>query len=309
MALGRLSTKLLSRKFIYLAAVVSALIVSVLLLRVNTPNRYGGGEGLRIAVTFPSLASDIEHLLCEGDAVVSVAPAGIDPHEYQLAPGDVGILKESDLIVSTAHAPFESRIAELYSKGELKGVLIEIPRIPGIRLKVNPATGGENMHWPIYDPENYVAFVKHIARLMSEKRPQCSQIYTAKADEIELRVREIVAGTKPLNASAIAVSPIVQYAVEWAGVRVDFLLAAEHELPVDPGTLAKVEAALSAGKVSLVVSIKGIEDTPLGRKAEELASKYGIPILYVASPLAPNSTLIKLEELRDELLRLHSYGG
>ncbi|MEM1509107.1 MAG: zinc ABC transporter substrate-binding protein [Thermofilaceae archaeon] len=306
---SRRVTESLNRKLIYLAVAIAVLTAVTLLLGASIPDQYGRKKGLQIAVTFPSLAFDIEQLLCEGDTVLPLIPPGVDPHEYQLTPSDIGILKESDLIVSTAHASFENRIAELHLKGELKGALIEVPRVPGMNLKVNPATGVENPHWPIYDPENYIAFIRYIARVMSEKRPQCSYIYTYKADEIESRVREIVATTKPLNVSAIAVSPIVQYAVEWVGIKVDYLLTTEHELPTIPENLVKVEAALSASKASLIISIKGIEDTPLGRKAAELASRYGRAILYVDSPLALNSTLTKLEDLCKELLRLHSHGG
>lgn len=306
---GRHAIKLSDRGPIYIAVMVTILAALVLLLRVSAPSQYCENKGLLITVTFPSLASDIEQLLCESDTVLSLAPSGIDPHEYQLTPSDVSILKESELIVSTAHAPFENQIAELYSKGELKGFLIEIPKVPGMRLRMNPATGGENPHWPIYDPENYIVFVKYIARIMSEKRPRCAHVYTYKAGEIESRVREIVTSTSPLNISAIAVSPVVQYAVEWVGIKVNYLLTTEHELPATPENLAKVETALSASRASLIISVKGIEDTPLGKKAAELASRYGKAILYIDSPLALNSTLAKLEDLHKELLRLHSYSG
>ena len=64
-------------------------------------------------VSFPNLAYDVGLLACEDDRIVSLAPAGSDPHEYQLTPEDVELLRRADLIISTGHVPFEARIKEL----------------------------------------------------------------------------------------------------------------------------------------------------------------------------------------------------
>ncbi len=262
------------------------------------------GEGLKVAVTFPSLKPDVELLACEGDTVISIAPPGVDPHEYQLAPSDVEALKGSDLIVSTGHAPFETRIADLVAKGEVKARLVEVPSIPGIKLLTNPATGLENLHWPIYDPANYLAFVKHLAEVMAELRPSCARAYREKAAAVERRLGSLLSNTPKLNVTAVGFSPVVQYAVEWAGVKVAYLLVKEHELPATPEDIAAAERALAEGKALLVVSVKGAEGTPLGAKAEELARKYGRPVLYVPSPLEIASTLEKLNAAAAELSRV-----
>jgi zinc/manganese transport system substrate-binding protein len=261
------------------------------------------GGGLRIAVTFPSLKPDVELLACEGDTVVSVAPPGVDPHDYQLAPRDVEELRGSDLIVSTGHAPFEARIAELVARGELKAKLVEVPSVPGIKLLTNPATGRENLHWPIYDPSNYLAFIKHLAGVMAELRPSCAQAYRERAAAIERELGSLLSRAPKIDAAAVGYSPVVQYAVEWAGVKVSYLLVKEHELPATPEDIAAADRALAEGRALLVVSVKGAEGTPLGAKAEELARKYGRPIIYVPSPLEVSSTLEKLNATIAELSR------
>lgn len=257
---------------------------------------------MRIAVTFPALKFDIELLACEGDTVVSIVPPGVDPHEYQLAPRDVEELRGCDLVVSTGHTPFEVKIAELVEKGELKAKLVEVMSIPGIRLLTNPATGAENLHWPLYDPANYLAFAEHVASVMAELRPSCAQAYREKAATLKGELSSLLSRAPRLNATAVGLSPLVQYAVEWAGVKVAYLLVKEHDLPATPEDVAAAERALAKGEVSLIVSVKG-ESTPLAEKAEELARRYGKPLIYVSSPLEPSSTLDKLKDTVEELNR------
>ena len=99
-----------------------------------------GGHGLLIVVSFPNLAYDVELLACEDDTVISLAPPGMDPHDYQLTPSDVELLRRADLVISTAHAPFEVDIRRLVEEGRLSTVLVELPHVPGVRLLVNPIT-------------------------------------------------------------------------------------------------------------------------------------------------------------------------
>ena len=260
-----------------------------------------GKGGLRIAVTFPSLLEDVKALACEDDAVEAIAPAGVDPHEYQLTPQDLALLRESDLIVSTGHAPFEMRIAELVQKGEIKARLIEIPSIPGIKLLKNPATGQPNYHMPILDPSNYLVFIRNLTDTMIQLRPACAASYRERSAEIERRVNSLVAEAPRLNVTALAQSPVAQYYLEWLGVRVKYLLIREHDLPSTPEDVAAAEKALASGEVQLVVSVKGTEGTPLGSKAQELASRYQVPILYVPSPSEPGGVLLKIEEVVEDI--------
>ncbi|MEM3892849.1 MAG: hypothetical protein QXR12_02735, partial [Thermofilum sp.] len=80
------------RKRVLLAVLAAAAVALSLLLYLAPPPPREGVGGLRIAVTFPSLYEDVKALLCEGDTVVSIAPPGVDPHEYQLSPKDVELL-------------------------------------------------------------------------------------------------------------------------------------------------------------------------------------------------------------------------
>lgn len=294
----------MSARKVILAALAAAAVALGLLLYFSAHPPQAEAEGLRVAVTFPSLYEDVKALLCEGDIVVSIAPPGVDPHEYQLTPRDVETLRGSHLIVSTGHAPFEEKIAEMVSKGEFKGVLIVIPELPGLKIARNPATGLPNLHMPIYDPENFRVFVKRLVEEMAKLRPSCAEVYRKRGEAVDEEISRLVSQAPRLNISAVALSPVVQYAVEWMGVKVKYLLIKEHDLPASPEDIAAAERALFKGEVALIVSVAGREDTPLGRKASELANKYSVPIIYVPSGDAPQGTLSKVAQAVEALKRV-----
>lgn len=298
------------RRYIIAVAVVAAAVAAwVLYTTLYSMQRGEAREGLRIVVTFSSLVEDVKALLCEGDEVLALVPSGIDPHEYSLTPQDVEKLKSSDLIVSTAHAPFELRIHELVKSGEISARLLELSEVAGLIILENPATGQPNYHGILLDPRNYASFVRNLSGTLSNLRPTCAAVYSEKASAILSRLDELVSKAPRLNVAAVAVGPLAQYAVEWMGVRVKYLLVREHDLPAMPEDLAAAERALATGEAALVIVVKGAEDTPAGAKALELAEKYGKPVIYVPTELEPGSFLSKIAEVVEEAERLRAALG
>ncbi|UNQ74093.1 metal ABC transporter substrate-binding protein [Infirmifilum sp. NZ] len=263
--------------------------------------------GMVVAVTFYSLKPDLEQLICSGDSVFSVTPPGVDPHEYQLTPSDVAKLRDADIIVSTAHTPFETQIRDLVSRGEIKSVLIEIPNIPGVSIKLNPATGQPNYHWPIYDPENYKIYMAYVEKRLETLRPECAESYRANLKNLTEKVSTIENATRKLNLCAVATSPPAQYAVEWAGIRVKYLLVKEEDLPATPEDLARIESSLSSGECKLIVVV-GSTSTQVAQKALELAASHSVPYIVVPDPTAPDSALNKIFKVSQELTKLAPSG-
>ncbi|MEZ0346651.1 MAG: zinc ABC transporter substrate-binding protein [Infirmifilum sp.] len=257
-------------------------------------------KGLNIIVTFYSLKPDIEMLTCKGDYVYSVTPSGVDPHEYQLSPSDISKLKEADIIISTAHTPFETQIRDLVSKGEIKALLLEIPNIPGIKIKQNPATGQPNYHWPIYDPENYKTYIDYVEQKLEKLRPDCAAEYKNHAKAILDNVTQIQTQTVRLTLCAVATSPPAQYAVEWTGLQVKYLLIKEEGVPATPQDLTVIENSLKSGECRLIL-IVGATSTPIAQKALELSSKYNVPYLQIPDPISPDSTLSKISAVSNLL--------
>ena len=143
-------------------------------------------------------------IACDSDEVDSLVPPGVDPHDYELRPPDVRKLASADVIVSTAHAPFEKVIREEVLRGEVRALLVEIPRIEGVELRENPVTRQPNYHMPIYDPQNYLAFMRCMRDLLSELNPDCASTYERRYEDVEARVLSLVEGTPKVNVTAIA---------------------------------------------------------------------------------------------------------
>ncbi len=255
----------------------------------------GSPEGLNVIVTFSNLRYDVNLLTCPSDRVESLVPPGVDPHDYELKPEDINALEKADIIVSTAHAPFERLIEEKVASGEIKAELVEIPRL-GLRILTNPTTEQPNYHMPIYDPDNYLTFMERLSEIMARENPECALHYREGYEQVRERISEIKEMAPHLNLSAVAVSPVAQYAVEWTGVKVRYLLLKERGVPATPPELAEIRRRALSGEIGIMVLV-GKAKTPLNRKAMEMAEEMGIPWISVPSPLEPRSIPEKLEDV------------
>jgi len=263
-------------------------------------------KGLLIVVTFPSLEGDVEALACQGDVVESLVPPGIDPHTYSLRPSDMELLREADLIVSTGHIPIELRIRELVASGELKARLLDITELKGVRVCVNPVTGKPNYHSILYDPNNYIIFVETLSEILSDLRPSCAQHYNLTATSIVEGVLEAVKRVPRMDVTAVADNPIVQYAVEWAGIHIELVLVAEEGLPPTPALVEKARALLSTGNASLVVVVEG-KPGKASLTLAQMAREYGVKVLEVPSPIDPRPFYQKIVDVCARLAML--FGG
>ena len=283
----------------YIAFTVLTLLIVTLLSvsMVDTLN-----SGLYIVVTFPNLIYDVEPLLCSGDYIVSIAPTGVDPHEYQLTPANVEDLRKADIIISTGHAPFEKNIEEIVGR-EIRGELVIIPKIPNIRILTNPATGKPNYHMPIYDPNNYILFIKYVSEVLAHKRPECANHYYERAEDIVDEVSSLINRTPKVNVIAAADTPTTQYAVSWIGIRIKYLMIKEHGVPASPKDIESIVEAMKNGEIKLAI----INNPPRAKASEslkELAEKYNIPILYVPNPIGEGSILNKLTIISNQISNL-----
>lgn len=282
------------------------LILTIILLSILTPTYVQGRtiNSIHIVVTFPNLISDLKQVISPTDHIYSLSPPGIDPHEYSLKPGDIDILKKADLIISTSHTHFEKQIKDLVSRNEIDAVLIEIPYIPGIKIKVNPETKNPNYHMPIYDPYNYKIFMEFVVKKLEELNPSYRDYYRDRLEDVIRRIDEILSSTPRIDAIAVADTPVTQYSVEWLGVKIKYLVMKEHDVQIAPD-LSIIEEKLSRREVELVIVTYPVKMNP-SKWLEEKARKYGVPILYVLSPLNNKSIIEKLKYISEQVKELRS---
>jgi len=263
-----------------------------------------GGTGLYIVVTFSNLVEDVKQIACSSDRVDYIAPPNIDPHEYQLTPGDISKLRDADIIISTSHTHFELEIKELKDKGVMKAELIEIPFINNISIRYNPVTNQPNYHMVIYDPYNYIVFINALRDKLVELNPSCREHYYEASRRVINMVLETISETPRLNATAVADKPFIQYGVEWIGIKIVYFLVKEHDLPVSQKDLLYIEEYLKSGRVDLV--IVSYPKDKYGEWLENTGLRYGKPVLYVPSPLVNMDIPSKLVDISIQVKKIYS---
>ncbi|RLI86151.1 MAG: hypothetical protein DRP01_04830 [Archaeoglobales archaeon] len=229
-------------------------------------------NALTIVTTFPSLKEDVR-MIAVNDTIYSIPAYS---HDYELTPRDVEMLKNADLIVSTSHTHFEERISEMKVRGELKGILVEIPKIESMKFLKYPNTERINPHMPIYDPGNYKIFILHLADVLQSLNP--SERYVDRAEEVCREVDEIEIS---LNGTALVDYPFAQYAVNWLGLRV---VDVAFNSPTTPGKFKSVDYLVLTKPLSL-------RSKALMENVEHKA------IVYVESPFTNKSIIQKLREI------------
>ncbi|MEM1678093.1 MAG: zinc ABC transporter substrate-binding protein [Ignisphaera sp.] len=274
------------------------IVISIMLL-VNTvlPSLLSSND-LYIVVTFPYLYEDMKSIACPGDVVIDLIKPGIDPHEYQLTPSDVNILRRANIIISTAHTHFELNIRKLVEGGELNSILIEVPYINGIKVFKNPSTGTENYHGILFYPENYIVFLNNLKHILSSLKPQCSKVYEENVNKLILRLQKIIELNSSLNKIAVLDSPVIQYIAEWLGLNVSQILMSEEEVPIVPKDIERVEKILDNYSDSIVVVTNG---SKAFQYLINLASKYRREILLLPNPLLSSSIISMLENIASSL--------
>jgi len=255
--------------------------------------------GLTVIATFPNLVDDINLIKCDSDKVYPLLPPSVDPHDYSLTPADIELLNQADLIVSTAHTHFESRINELRDRGDLKAVIVEIPKIPGIRLLQNPSTGLPNLHMPIYDPGNYLIFLRNLTDTLKSLNPACAGVYEAKYELVRGNITELLNSVKRLSLRGVGVKPVVQYAVTWVGINITDLLIPEEDVSPTPKDVSKVEELVREGRVDVIVVTD--EEDAYVNYLRSLGTQYGVPVLVVPLPFTEGSVISKLGKIVEQL--------
>ena len=294
-----------------LAAAAAAIAVAAALYALYATGGGGGsasspgaGGGLTIVVTFNNLASDVKLLACRDDRVVALVPPGVDPHSYQLTPRDIQEVRKADLVVSTGHAPFEVKLRDIVAPDRL----VEIPRVPGVRLLENPVTHKPNYHMPIYDPDNYAAFMRYLAERLSRLRPGCASHYRSAAERVVREVEALKKETPRLSVAAVGSSPPVQYAVTWLGVRLSWLLVPEEGVAPTPETLSRAEALLKSNDtLAVVMVVSGHYVSPVDERLASMALEEGRAVMRVPAPFAPGSVLDKLRLVAEEAAKLGNH--
>ena len=211
----------------------------------------------KIVVSFPAYNIILKEAFPNAD-VILLTKGVSDPHEYQLTPQDLQMLKaltERDVIISSMHAPFELKIAEMVKSGEIKAKLIDLTKVQwyltwdGALVKgAEHDHGGVNMHDHGVFPPNVFALIDEVSNATGLK-PDPNFIQ---------RLKQLNATyANKFSGKAIAITPTAQYILYWLGFRDIALFIKEPGVPPSPADLQKVVQYAKEGAPALAVVVSG----------------------------------------------------
>ncbi len=225
-------------------------------------------ETPKIVVSFPAYDQVLKEAFPQAEVILLTRDAASDPHQYQLTPADLQLLyslAEKDVIVSTAHAPFELKIAELAKEGKIKAYVIDVRTFQlyltwdNRLVKLEDEEHGEvdhedDEHGPvnIHDhgiyPPNVFKLVEEVSR-RTGLQPN----------------REFLERLRALNATyccrfggrAVALTPAAQYLLHWLGFRDVVVLVKEPGVPPSPADLQEALQYVRDGAPAVAVVVSG----------------------------------------------------
>jgi len=213
----------------------------------------------KIVVSFPAYNIVLKEAFPNAD-VILLTKGVSDPHEYQLTPQDLQMLKaltERDVIVSSMHAPFELKIAEMVKSGEIKAKFIDLTKIQwyltwdGELVKLAEHShdhGGVNMHDHGVFPPNVFALVDEVSKVTGLEP---DQNFIQKLKQLNATYADKFSG------KAIAITPTAQYILYWLGFRDIAVFIKEPGVPPSPADLQKVVQYAKEGAPALAVVVSG----------------------------------------------------
>jgi zinc/manganese transport system substrate-binding protein len=211
----------------------------------------------KIIVSFPAYNIILKEAFPNADVILLTKGAS-DPHEYQLTPQDLQMLKaltERDVIISSMHAPFELKIAEMVKNGEIKAKLIDLTKIQwyltwdGELVKgAEQDHGGLNMHDHGVFPPNVFALIDEVSKATGLEP---DQNFIQKLKQLNATYANKFSG------KAIAITPTAQYILYWLGFRDVALFIKEPGVPPSLADLQKVVQYAKEGAPALAVAVSG----------------------------------------------------
>jgi zinc transport system substrate-binding protein len=174
----------------------------ILLALIALPNAGAAGKKLKIITSFLPAYCFTVAITGERAQVENLLSSSVEPHDYQLSPGDLRKLESADLIVVNG-LDFEPWLQKVSAIRERSGRVVALAKGIGSDVLVKNAQGENNPHiW--LDPALAFQSVTNILKAVQALDPDQSAAYesnfvvfVARLQKMDLRIKAILA---PANA-------------------------------------------------------------------------------------------------------------
>ncbi len=299
------------------------LIVILALIATSTFFLLGRREevrgGLLVVLLTPGFEDEVRGLLAEDDNI-HVIGAGADPHELQLSPSDVEILRKANVIISMGHTAIDRRVDELYKRGEIKATIINIIEIPGLIIPELPEDhehhehkhghGTKNYHEPFYHPRNLVLILARIVDVLASLRPEKRDSYVHRYEELKMKLAEVTRGYEGIlmERKAVISTAEIQPVVEWLGAHViAYVVIHQHESP-SPKALEGTIKIIREEEVIVFIAVicDGVckPASQVDQRLLEEAKARGVKVIEIPLGYTGTSIIKKLEYIKFQILQV-----
>lgn len=273
------------------------LIITLLLLfssvaKVMFSQQIASGQ-ITVAVSIGSLAPLVYAVGGNFVNVVSLVPAGTDPHEFILTPDTIRIATNSSLVVVSGHIGWESNLVEEVARNKkVKSEEVSVNLLKDLRNNLTllglPSNlgGGTNLHGFWLLPDNALVIVGAIANKLSNiDRTHASyyaynyELFKLRLNAFKLFIAETLKNKDLYLKNVLAVTPDAQYMLTAFDLNVSQILVNEGE-EARPEVLSSVREGLRSGKFALIIATDLSTQSPSYKIAEELSKEFKVQLAY-----------------------------
>ncbi|NJE07513.1 ABC transporter substrate-binding protein [Thermococcus sp. M39] len=237
-----------------------------------------------VVASIAPLAEIVKEAFGDSVNVVYLVPPGADPHQYQLTPDQIELIKRADVVVTAnGHLPVEQKMKELWEEGALNAKVLFADDYQKYGFRFLPErwyNNKNNPHGVWVDPYNALAIAKATEVALAEKYPQNREFYEKQYKKFEIRVLAIVEAYKALaeNATAVIEMPSQQYALEWIGVKAVASIKPEEEVPAK-----SVDDMINIAQTADIIAYSSQSPESLKNAALELSQRTGKPLADITT--------------------------
>lgn len=219
--------------------------------------------------------------------VYSILPESVDPHNYALTVEDIQKALEADLLVFASVENFsleENILRNVPGKPYLD--LVDYTRYNVTLLDIPEFRRNFHGYW--MKPENALAIAKAVRDKLVELDPDGRSVYDYNLQIFEEKINNLTSFLEDVSEKynlkdlevAIAV-PGAAYVVDAFKMRIVSVLLKGPGRFMNASELAKLEAAIKAGNISMLICPEIMKDAKAGEISEQVSRDTGIPVVYI----------------------------
>lgn len=233
-----------------------------------------------VAVTISGLLPLVVPIAGDDATVITLLPSGVEAHHYTLQPDIVEKAMNADLIVLTAHIPWESELVRKVAEEKgvpVSSIALDLAHSVDVQLLKEPGSDEPNLHGFWLLPDNAKLITFKLAERLSKLRPDLAERFRARAERFAQKVDALVKQAPTLAGSKVVIAFFEeQYVVASFGLEPAIVLMKEGGL--SPKALEEARRGLLNGTLKGIVYSEVAEGFPqLLGQIRTLAEETGAP--------------------------------